>query len=189
MRYKEFNRNTVLEKCISLFWNDSYRATSIKKIVDITGVNRFSLYAEFVDKEGILQAAVKLYLERYAYKYIEVFEQQTNGKQALLSFFHSYFKESKKHPPGCFLIATSTELFKTNAFVTLELDNYLKQLNKAFVKWAIQNNSIDSEKKASQLVGLFCSAMSICVILTEAEFKDYLEKNLNVILENEYSYV
>ena len=61
MRYKEFNRNSVLEKCIPLFWKNGFRACAISDIVEETGVNRFSLYEEFENKEGILYAALELY--------------------------------------------------------------------------------------------------------------------------------
>ena len=54
MRYKEYNPNSVLEKSIPLFWEHGFGGCAIKEIVEATGVNRFSLYQEFEDKEGIL---------------------------------------------------------------------------------------------------------------------------------------
>ncbi|MGK2860568.1 MAG: TetR/AcrR family transcriptional regulator [Chitinophagaceae bacterium] len=44
MHYKEFNRDKVLETCLSLFWNNGFNSCSIYEIVKKTGVNRFSLY-------------------------------------------------------------------------------------------------------------------------------------------------
>ena len=66
MRYKEYNRNAVLEKAIRLFWQKGFNGCSINEIVEVTGVNRFSLYHEFVSKEGILYASLELYRERYS---------------------------------------------------------------------------------------------------------------------------
>ena len=54
MRYKEYNVNRVLEKSIQLFWKNGFRGCSVKEIVEVIGVNRFSLYHEFADKSGIL---------------------------------------------------------------------------------------------------------------------------------------
>jgi AcrR family transcriptional regulator len=59
MRYKEFNRNKILEDCISLFWKQSYTGTSISDIVKATNVNLYSLYNEFKNKRGILDASIQ----------------------------------------------------------------------------------------------------------------------------------
>ena len=69
MRYKEFHKNTVLEKCIPLFWKNGFGACTISDIVRTTGVNRFSLYEEFNNKEGILHNALALYQQRDADDY------------------------------------------------------------------------------------------------------------------------
>ena len=73
MRYKEFNSNKVLEECISLFWKNSFNGTPMSAIVKQTAVNRFSLYQEFENKQGILYEALKLYRERYALDFINLF--------------------------------------------------------------------------------------------------------------------
>ena len=66
MRYKEYNVNKVLEQSTNIFWTKGFKACSINDIVEETGVNRFSLYHEFQDKNGILYESLKLYRERHA---------------------------------------------------------------------------------------------------------------------------
>ena len=61
----EYNVNSVLEKSIKIFWDNGFRGTSINEIVNATGLNRFSLYHEFENNEGILYASLKLYRDRY----------------------------------------------------------------------------------------------------------------------------
>ena len=65
MRYKEYNVNRVLEKSMALFWQKGFNGCSVNELVKETGVNRFSLYNEFENKEGILYASLELYRERY----------------------------------------------------------------------------------------------------------------------------
>ena len=55
MRYKEYHPNRILEKSIELFWTNGVNGCSINDIVEYTGVNRFSLYNEFENKNGILR--------------------------------------------------------------------------------------------------------------------------------------
>lgn len=72
MRYKEYNTNNVLEKSIKLFWENGFRGCSINEIVQTTGVNRFSLYHEFENKEGILYASLHLYKKRYCQEKLDL---------------------------------------------------------------------------------------------------------------------
>ena len=65
MRPKEFSTGRVLEKCIALFWNSGFKATSFDKIHAATDVNRASYYNEFGSKEGLLAASLDLYFDRY----------------------------------------------------------------------------------------------------------------------------
>lgn len=60
MRYKEYNRNKVLEQSLAVFWQKGFNGCSVNELVEITGVNRFSLYSEFENKEGILYASLNL---------------------------------------------------------------------------------------------------------------------------------
>ena len=73
MRYKEFNRNKVLEDCIQLFWEKGFNSCSISDIVERTKVNRYSLYEEFEDKDGILLQTLILYKKRYTYTFLFIF--------------------------------------------------------------------------------------------------------------------
>ena len=89
MRPKEFSRNSVLEKCITLFWEEGYTGTGIQKVVARTGVNRYSLYEEFGNKEGILLASLELYKERYVP--LEKLTKSSTVQDALFQFYSSFF--------------------------------------------------------------------------------------------------
>ncbi|MDP4679712.1 MAG: TetR/AcrR family transcriptional regulator [Cyclobacteriaceae bacterium] len=100
MRYKEFNRNKVLDHCISLFWKNGFNSSSINEIVSITGVNRFSLYKEFGNKEGILYSALELYNDRYFSENLNVLNQKKDLRETLMEFFASLLSETRAHSPG-----------------------------------------------------------------------------------------
>ncbi len=188
MRYKEFNRNRVLEKCINLFWRQGFNATPVSNIVNVTGVNRFSLYSEFGNKEGILYAAIQLYLERIAFRNLKLLSEGQADAGSLRAFFNAFLQRDENYPQGCFLIYIATELGKSNEEVNSILRNYLNSLHKAFLQWAQTGNFQYDNVIINQLVGLYCSAMCFGIILSEHELKDYLNKNLNVILKDRLSY-
>jgi TetR/AcrR family transcriptional repressor of nem operon len=100
MRYKEYNVNKVLEKSIKLFWENGFRGCSINKIVNITGVNRFSLYHEFENKEGILYASLHLYRGRYCQEKLDYLKKEGSLPDILKEFYLSFIDENNAIP-GC----------------------------------------------------------------------------------------
>jgi len=184
MRYKEFNTNKVLENCISLFWQQGFGSCAINDIVKKTNVNRFSLYKEFENKEGILLAALNLYYERYSSKQIALLDQEKPLKKLLKEFYLSFLEDIETHPPGCFMIHISTELADHNQSIKSRLDAYLKQIEKALIT-TLQRHSISetkSDQLSIQLTGLFCNSMCFCLIQNSQERVSYIDMSLDLIL-------
>ncbi len=159
MRYKEFNRNAVLEKSIPLFWKNGFAATPISALVEITGVNRFSLYSEFENKEGILHNALDLYFERYAQPKLDLLDAEVDITDALKNFLNSYLVNIEKHPPGCFCIYIGTEMADSDVIVKEKLDNYINTIESCLKN--LLNRDAELKAKSDflkrQLSGLFCS--------------------------------
>ena len=109
MRYKEYNKNRVLEKCIKLFWKNGFKGCAISKIVEDTGVNRFSLYEEFNDKNGMLYASLNLYRERHCQDKFDLLKTQEPPAVAIKNFYLSFLNDSNDIT-GCYFIHIGTEL-------------------------------------------------------------------------------
>lgn len=188
MRYKEFNRNNVLEKCIPLFWATGFRACAISDIVEETGVNRFSLYEEFDNKEGILYAALELYKERYAQINFDILKKEGNPHEILFQFFNSFL--NGKQQDGCFIMHVGTELADNDEKVKAFLKNYMDELEQLFTQ-LMDNNSetkLDSAFYARNLVGLFCTSISFCLIHSVEERERHIKNGIQVILNKKLSY-
>lgn len=184
MRHKEFNRNKVLEDSISLFWSNGITACSIKDLVAETHVNRFSLYKEFDNKEGILLNALDLYYDRYSSKQIDLLRQNKPTKEVLKEFYTSFLTTDSKHPPGCFMIHTSSELADHNKDVKMRLDTYIKEIEQEIGKLLERDPETEenSHSNAIRLTGLFCSSMCFCLIQNPEERLNYLDTSIDLIL-------
>ncbi len=182
MRHKEFNSNKVLEDVIGLFWRNGITACSIKDIVAETNVNRFSLYKEFENKEGILLKALELYYSRYTSKQIAILNQDKPSKDVLKEFYFSYLIENSKHPAGCFMIHTASELADHNTVIKQQLDNYIKEIEDGIQGLLERNNENNSKTNTIRLSGLFCSSMCFCLIQSPKERLDYLNTSIDLIL-------
>lgn len=53
-----FDREAALDKAMTLFWQHGYEATSLADLVEATGAKAPTLYAEFVNKEGLFRAVL-----------------------------------------------------------------------------------------------------------------------------------
>ncbi|AZG74117.1 TetR/AcrR family transcriptional regulator [Shewanella livingstonensis] len=111
MAKKNFEREDVLDKVITLFWQNGYAASSIQQITKATGLKPGSLYYEFESKEGLFQAA----LERYATFSIDAIHQSMANapsvNQAIKQILNDLIEQSKScEYCGCFLIKTQLEL-------------------------------------------------------------------------------
>lgn len=187
MRYKEFNKNKVLENCISLFWTNGFGSCSIKDIVTATNVNRFSLYDEFQNKEGLLESSLALYQKRYSQKKIDLLQTKGTIQEVLTNFYMSFMVDNDQHPPGCFIIHISTELADNNSMVKNVLGNYLKELENQLI--TTLNNYEESEENslflAKHLTGLFCTLTCFCVINSLEERKSLVQNGIQMLLKKQ----
>lgn len=183
MRYKEYNVNRVLEKSMVLFWQKGFNGCTISDLVDATYVNRFSLYHEFENKEGILYHSLNLYRARYCDENLALLDKQGDLKSILKGFYLS-FLEKERPVPGCYFIHIGTELADTDQRVKTSMDNYLTEIYARFVNLLCENGvgTSNSEFQARHLLGLYITAMSFCLIHTGEQRERYITNGINLIV-------
>ena len=62
-RPREFDENAVLDAAVQCFWSRGYEATSIRDLIENTGLTGASLYNAFGDKKSLYQRALDHYVE------------------------------------------------------------------------------------------------------------------------------
>lgn len=157
---------------------------SISALVEITGVNRFSLYSEFDSKEGILHNALNLYFARYAQPKLYLLDIEADTTLALKNFFNSYLVNKEKHPPGCFYIYIGTEMTDSDVIVKEKLNSYINTIESCLKNIVDRDTELKARGDflARQLSGLFCSSVSFCLIHTPEERIAYIDRGIKVIL-------
>ena len=182
MRYKEYNVNRVLEKSIPLFWKKGFNGCSINEIVEETGVNRFSLYHEFTNKEGILYQSLKLYRDRYTKDQLSILKSEGKLASILKQFYLSFLHESRPIL-GCYIIHIGTELADSDTEVNQFVDHFLDEINSLLVSLLMRSDydKKDAMVRARHLLGLYCTSMSFCLIHTPAEREKYIHNGIKVI--------
>lgn len=123
-RPKVFDREAALDKALTLFWTHGYEGTSLADLVAATGAKAPTLYAEFVNKEGLFRAAMERYVEKFsAWRDAALGDDKLAVSEAVEAYFRATaacFTE-RDSPGGCFFICTSSALSAASADIAAML--------------------------------------------------------------------
>jgi AcrR family transcriptional regulator len=98
-RPKIYDRDAVLHATTQVFWQKGLAETTLSDIEKCTGVNKSSLYTEFLDKEDIFTASIEHYIQTGGV--LELLNQKPLGKKNLLEFLK--LGKSCSGQRGCFV--------------------------------------------------------------------------------------
>jgi AcrR family transcriptional regulator len=62
-RPKKFDRESVLEKALPIFWRHGFADASLQELERATGVNKSGLYSEFKGKEDLFVQSLRYYVD------------------------------------------------------------------------------------------------------------------------------
>ena len=105
-RPKSYDRDEVLENALLLFWQKGFEGAHLAELVEVTGLNRFSLYKEFGSKEGLFDAAMERYMGQLG-ALGEHLSAEPRGVANIRTYFEALVDYKFRH--GCFLVNTLSE--------------------------------------------------------------------------------
>jgi TetR/AcrR family transcriptional repressor of nem operon len=110
-RPREFDEGTVLDAAVQCFWSRGYEATSVRDLVEQTGIAGASLYNAFGDKSALYRKALDHYVGRSVADRIRRCEQ-LDPQAAIRTFFDEVIARSLADPEckGCMLVNTALEV-------------------------------------------------------------------------------
>jgi len=106
-----FDRNEVLEKVTTLFWDKGYSATSMQDIVDASGLNRSSIYNSFGDKYQLFTTSINYYQRNIQSAMLSNLPN-LKPRAAIRHIFESVMAamEDNANQKGCFMTDCTAEL-------------------------------------------------------------------------------
>lgn len=110
-RPREFDEATVLDAAVQCFWSRGYDATSVRDLIESTGMTAASLYNAFGDKRALYERALDRYIEGSIADRIKRFEKLP-PRQAIDAFFTEILKRSlaDKGRKGCMLVNAALDV-------------------------------------------------------------------------------
>lgn len=163
-RPKVFDREAALDKAMTLFWQHGYEATSLSDLVEATGAKAPTLYAEFVNKEGLFRAVLDHYIAHFAAKHeAKLCCDDKCVDEALKDYFTAIATcyTSKDTPAGCFMINTSAALAASSKEIAKTIKSrhaVQEQTLREFLQHRQEKGEIPAGKDVNELA-LFLSCV------------------------------
>ncbi|MBA2611236.1 MAG: TetR/AcrR family transcriptional regulator [Bacteroidetes bacterium] len=136
-KYKQFDKDKVLEAASNVFHEKGYNGTSIDEILTATGLSRSSLYDSFKDKHNLYLQSLEFYKESNDKKFQSVDEKNLNGFQKLETMFKGVVNHLVENPDdnGCLLVNAAAEMSKQCFKTSQVICNNKDEVQNLFSSW------------------------------------------------------
>ena len=150
----EFDEDKVLTNAMEQFWKEGYEASSVRKLLDCTGINRGTLYNSFGDKDTFFRACVEHY-NMIVQKHIESSLKDEN--LSCWNAIEAYFEETisnvsqKQRAMGCMLVNSLCESVNQNRVLRKLVRDSLMLIRKEFL---VRLSEAKANKKLKKGLGI-----------------------------------
>jgi len=186
-RKKKYDEAEVLEKALTLFWTNGYENTSTRMLEKEMGINQFSIYSSFGNKEGVLIESLKLYQQK-----IKVITSKLQASKipvaGIKQYFYDFLEFSKGNnciAKGCLITNTMNEFGVNNesAINSFTID-FIEEIKRLFYNNLKLDTTKDKETLKKQTNYLFVSIASLATsskIFDKDMLTIYIEHTFNNI--------
>ncbi|MFQ6005616.1 MAG: TetR/AcrR family transcriptional regulator [Woeseia sp.] len=130
-RPREFDPEIALDAAMQAFWAKGYEATSLKDLMEATGLHKGSLYQAFGDKHSLFIQALKRYLaDMRRMKSAQLARAPTpvDGIRAVTHGMLDIADGDCACPRGCLAINTLVELAPHDSDVRKVMDDHVQRM-------------------------------------------------------------
>jgi len=182
-RTKKYNENEVIEKAMNLFWKNGYGATSMQMLEKEMGINKFSIYASFGNKNGVFLKSLKCYKQKLN-QLINELKASNNGVLGIKQFFYNFidFTKETEFSKGCLITNTANEIGnKANKEIKLVLSRFTEEVRQSFLENLKQNS-----KKSNVILEQQADYLIIAMFGLSSATKVFDDKQLHNFIENTF---
>lgn len=185
-RKKQYNEEEVIEKAMTLFWENGYHATSMLMLEKKMGINKFSIYARFGNKHGLFLESLKCYKTKSSALFKE-FRNASKGLEDIKQFFYNSVDTNYKtgNQRGCLITNTYNEFSRSDDLIIKEeMTSFMDNLKTLFIEKLAMDPMKDKDivmKQANYLLLAKHGLAAAARVNTKKEIEDYIEmtfKNL-----------
>ena len=185
-RSKQYNEQEVIEKAMSLFWRNGYENTSVRMLEKEMGINQFSIYACFGNKQGLFLESLKCYKSKVN-SIFEKLKKGTNGVKDIKDFFYDSLQISTElgNHKGCLLTNTYNEFADIeDQLVNEQMTEFMSNIKTIFIeKLSTDKTKVEETilKQANYLLLAKHGLAAASRVNNKQEIADYIELTFSKI--------
>ncbi|HZJ36800.1 MAG TPA: TetR/AcrR family transcriptional regulator [Gillisia sp.] len=185
-RKKEYIEEEVIEKAMNLFWKNGFETTSMQMLEKEMGINKFSIYASFGNKNGVFIESLKCYKQKLN-QLIKKLSTSSNGIMGIKDYFYDFIEFSKDTEirKGCLITNTANEIREdADEKIKAVLSNFMNEVRQTFSNILKQDKIKDTaiiEQQADFLMISMFGLSSATRIFNKSQLDNYINnifKNL-----------
>lgn len=189
-RKKKYIREEVIKKAMKVFWDNGYKGTSMRMLEKEMGINLYSIYADFGNKEGIFLETLARYRKLNKEVILKPLLTSNGDIEDIRIFFNGFIDSVKSGntPNGCLFANTAMEIGSTDEKIIIELDVFFRMLKDAYNSLLIksfENGQLIQieklDKYANFLVGATEGVAVIAKVLNRKKLDDFIETTLGAL--------
>ncbi|MDX2214851.1 MAG: TetR/AcrR family transcriptional regulator [Oculatellaceae cyanobacterium bins.114] len=175
VRQREFDTDEVLAIAMDLFWQRGYTNTSMKDVVQATGVQPGSLYSAFGDKEKLFQQALRKYTQDF---FRASMPRHCPPLDCIQQWFERLAQAMTSDPKqkGCLIINTAMEREAHSSSTIAIIEDRLDEIE-SFFRQNLQQakadgdlpKSLDIDVTAKFLLGAVVGMLSVARMHRDAQ--------------------
>jgi TetR/AcrR family transcriptional repressor of nem operon len=179
-RKKQYIEEEVIEKAMVLFWRNGFETTSVRMLEKEMGINQFSIYSSFGNKEGVFLESMKCYKKKVQKELIDKLLASKDGILAIEQYFHNFieFSRDTDQNKGCLLTNTVNELGQNADKVILDgILKFASNVKAAFIEKLKEDASKSEELIQKQANYLMVSLQGLSVaskMFTKEQLDDFI---------------
>lgn len=133
----EFVHEDVLTNAMEQFWREGFEASSVQKLLDVTGINRGTLYNSFGDKDTFFKECLKHYSDLVEQ---DIEKSLNNPALGPWEAVEKYFDlavlsvSNKQRSMGCLLVNSFCESINYDKEIQKLVKGYYAQIRKGLQK-------------------------------------------------------
>jgi len=150
-RKKAYDLDEVLVKAMHTFWQNGYERTSVRLLEKDMGINQFSIYDSFGNKQELFLEVLKKYKNHVGNTFLKELKDSEGRLADIRKFLSDYSKTIRegKQANGCLMVNTSLEVGHRDQKVLQQLELYFE-----FIK-RILKNTLEKTKKIGEVSAEF----------------------------------
>ena len=185
-RQKEFTPQEALDKAMRVFWSKGYFDTSIRDLIEGTGVNYYGLYSEFESKHGLYLAALDRYRDKVTTKLIKALQESAPADAGLADAlaFAARAMSPTKSCRGCLIGNSVIEVSGTDPKAKAKTDAHRALLENAFQAFLVSGSwdpACTSKNARYLATSLYAMGMLIRAGGSQEDIEDHIDLTTRAI--------